>query len=130
MFPAGAEMLFKTVPVTAEEVASKDFVSAVGHPDTANILAGMLGKPVPCNRVSLALTRCDVLYVAQYIGPRLPEGTTVLPEGAKIDFVRVANMQMTPGRCPGQDCSNCNIPIFACCDKLDLWTTPLPGKGR
>lgn len=61
----------------------KDCVSFVGHADTANILG------VECHRGDLKITENDVLYVAQYMGPRLPEGATELPEGAVIEFYRV-----------------------------------------
>lgn len=57
--------------------------SIVGHADTARLLG------VECNRQSVLLNREDVLIVAQYIGPRLPEGATELPEGARIEWVRV-----------------------------------------
>ena len=57
--------------------------SIVGHPDTARLLG------VECNRQSVLLNREDELLVAQYIGPRLPEGATELPEGARIEWVRV-----------------------------------------
>ena len=123
MFPAGQGMLFKMVPVTVEEVAGKDFISVVGHPDTANILTGMLGKNVVCNRISLALNYNDVLYVAQYYGPRLAEGATKLPEGAKIDFVRITHHSTSTIPCPGQDCNNCAITMFSCCDRLDIMTS-------
>ena len=59
------------------------FVSAVGHADTAALLG------VECNRVSITLTQSDWLYVAQYKGPRLPEGTTTLPEGACFEWVSI-----------------------------------------
>lgn len=63
-------------------IASGRFVSAVGHADTAALLG------VPCNRVSVKLAQFgDWLYIAQYKGPRLPEGTTTLPEGASFDWV-------------------------------------------
>jgi len=57
--------------------------SIVGHADTARLLG------VECNRQSVLLNRGDELIVAQYIGPRLPEGATELPEGARIAWVRV-----------------------------------------
>lgn len=59
-------------------------LSVVGHADTAALLTAILGREVAMNRASLALHRGDALYVAQYNGPRLPEGATSLPEGAKI----------------------------------------------
>ena len=76
-------------PATLEEVAKSGFESVVGHQDTANVLATMLGVPVPMNRVSLKLDNNTVLYVAQVIGGRLPEGATTLPEGTQIKFLKV-----------------------------------------
>lgn len=57
--------------------------SVIGHQDLANILG------VPYNRESVTLKKGDRLYVAQVIGGRLPEGTTVLPEGFKLTYLRV-----------------------------------------
>jgi len=57
--------------------------SVVGHPDTAAVLG------VPCNRVNLTLNAGDVLYVAQLVGGRLPEGATTLPDGFKFVYYRV-----------------------------------------
>lgn len=76
-------------PATLEEVAKSGFESVVGHQDTANVLATMLGVPVPMNRVSLKLGNDTVLYVAQVVGGRLPEGATTLPEGTQIKFLKV-----------------------------------------
>lgn len=60
-----------------------DCISAVGHADTARILG------VECNRINLRLKKGDVLYVAQVLGGRLPEGSTTLPEGFKMTFLKV-----------------------------------------
>ena len=57
--------------------------SVVGHQDTANVLG------VAFNRVSLKLKEGDILYVAQLMGGRLPEGATQLPDGFTFKFVRV-----------------------------------------
>lgn len=57
--------------------------SIVGHADTARLLG------VECNRQSVMLGPDDDLIVAQYVGPRLPEGATELPEGARIEWIRV-----------------------------------------
>lgn len=84
---------FDVTPVTPEEVAQADFVSAVGHPDTARVVSGILGKEVVCQRVSIKLTPGDVLYVAQMTSGRLPEGCTTLPEGFKIDWFKVVLAQ-------------------------------------
>ena len=78
------------VPVTKEEVAASGFESVVGHQDTANVLATLLGVEVPMQRVSVRLESSDILYVAQVTGGRLPEGATALPEGVKLTFVKVS----------------------------------------
>ena len=74
--------------IRPEEVA-EDAKSCIGHPDTANIVSSILGRKVETARVSVALNPGDILYVAQYIGPRLPEGCTKLPEGAEMKFYKI-----------------------------------------
>jgi hypothetical protein len=70
-----------------EILTNNEFVSAVGHADTAQILTNMLEIPVSFNRISLNPNwDKDWLVVAQYSGPRLPEGTTCLPENGRIIF--------------------------------------------
>ena len=64
--------------------------SCVGHADIAAMLSRLIGVDVPVNRVSVSLQPGDTLIVGQYIGPRLPEGATALPEGAKIEWYRVS----------------------------------------
>ena len=59
--------------------------SIVGHPDTAAVIGNLLGIEVPVNRASINIGP-EGLLLAQYSGPRLPEGATTLPEGAKIEF--------------------------------------------
>lgn len=76
-------------PVSSNEVADADFESVVGHQDTAAVLTDMLRRPVACNRTSVRLQAGDVLFVAQVTGGRLPEGTTRLPEGFSLTFLRV-----------------------------------------
>jgi len=77
-FPA----TLKINEIEKKEIA-RNFVSIVGHPDTARILG------VPYNRVSIKLYKGDVLYVAQLQGGRLPEGSTELPEGFSFKFIKV-----------------------------------------
>jgi hypothetical protein len=71
---------------TVKGILSGGFVSGVGHTDTANIISGMLNMKVEANRITININADDILVVAQYIGPRLPEGATQLPEGAKIEW--------------------------------------------
>ena len=71
------------VPVESLPKESADCVSVVGHPDTAAVLG------VTFNRASVKLNKGDILYVAQLVGGRLPEGATSLPEGFSFKFVRI-----------------------------------------
>ncbi len=72
---------WKAYPSTAQ------IVSAIGHADTAALFSSILGIPLQQNRVSIKLTPNDnAALIGQYIGPRLPEGSTTLPEGATIEW--------------------------------------------
>ena len=73
----------KVVECSKDEALSSDNVSVVGHPDTAAVLG------VRFNRVSVKLNKGDVLYVAQIVGGRLPEGCTTLPDGFTFKFLKV-----------------------------------------
>lgn len=81
------QMLDTTTPhnIRVEPVAKipEGCISAIGHADTAHILG------VECNRINLSLNKGDVLYVAQVLGGRLPEGCTKLPEGFRMTFLKV-----------------------------------------
>ena len=65
------------------------FASIVGHADTAAIFSSLLGLDVTCNRATFMLEEDHILFVGQYKGPRLPEGATELPEGARVEWVMV-----------------------------------------
>lgn len=88
MLPLEAMNFVWVKKINPEEVPT-DVESAVGHADTARVMSGILGFEVKPNRVSIKLNESDVLYVAQYTGPRLPEGATTLPEGASLEFFEV-----------------------------------------
>jgi len=91
----GAELTIR--PIEAKEVP-KDITSAIGHADTAGLVSGLVGFEIPMNRTSVPpfeIGRVD--YLALYQGPRLPEGSTTLPEGATVNFYRLAVM----------DCDSC-----------------------
>lgn len=70
-------------------ILADEFTSAIGHQDTANVVSSLLGIKIPVNRINVSLTSKDTLIVAQYIGPRLAEGTTVLPDGARVEFKHI-----------------------------------------
>lgn len=65
-------------------------ISAIGHADTSAVLSSLLGFSVPTARVNVSLKSGDKIVVAQYVGGRLPEGATVLPEGASFRFLVVS----------------------------------------
>lgn len=67
-----------------------DAVSVIGHVDTAAVVSSILGREVPANRASIKLAQGDVLYVAQVMGGRLPEGATTIPAGMEIKFLMVS----------------------------------------
>lgn len=71
-------------PVSKEEIPA-DCVSVIGHQDLADHLG------VPMNRVNLKLSRKDNLYVAQFMGGRLPEGISLLDaeQMGAIEYFRI-----------------------------------------
>ena len=84
----------KIIPFKLEEVKCilsmqyVEIVPAVGHQNTAQIIAEMIGLPVEkvYDRKTIKLEDKDACIIAQYVGPRLPEGATELPEGATIEW--------------------------------------------
>jgi hypothetical protein len=68
---------------------SNEWTSCVGHVDTAALLTSLLGCDIPAQRTSTSLEIGDQLLVAQYNGPRLPEGAVTLPDSAKIRYILV-----------------------------------------
>jgi hypothetical protein len=80
---------FKEVTIDkAKELVNEaeEFECAIGHVDTAVVVGDMLGMALEANRTSVSIDVDEALLVAQYTGPRLPEGATTLPEGATIKF--------------------------------------------
>lgn len=76
------------VEVSAEDIPT-DAISCIGHEDTARVVGNLLNREIAANRVSITLTDNDVLYVAQVVGGRLPEGATTIPDGMTIKFYRI-----------------------------------------
>lgn len=89
--PPGATIRVEPVadPVAWLAGQADDITSVVGHADTAAVFAAVLGRPVECKRVSVSIGSDDTLLVGQYYGPRLPEGATALPAGARIVWLAV-----------------------------------------
>lgn len=93
--PEMLEICATTRELVLEEIEEfGGFRSIVGHADTAAVFSAVLGLEVQCNRATFEMEPDVLLIVGQYKGPRLPEGTTALPEGAKIEWVRVTMQGM------------------------------------
>ena len=90
-----------------------DVESVIGHKDTASVVSNIVGFETPFNRANLVMDCDDVLYVAQYKGPRLPEGATRLPEGASINFLEVTMKPKGCSGCPGYDCASCAMHFWS-----------------
>ena len=87
MLPGNSVVKFTQITTDqAKEILDNNIESFIGHTDTANVLTTILGVPILVNRASLIAQKGESFIVAQFSGPRLPEGTTSLPEGAKITF--------------------------------------------
>ena len=80
--------LVDTQPIPPEEVPA-EITSAIDHPDTARLVSSILGRHIPANRVTISLGYFDECILVRYVGPRLPEGSTTLPEGASLSFFRI-----------------------------------------
>lgn len=87
--PSSVSVTQLSVGYASHLLEQHGFQSAVGHADTAAIFASLLDVPVPCNRTTVQLASGDQAIVGQYVGPRLPEGATTLPEGASIKWMLV-----------------------------------------
>lgn len=122
MLPVEVMSFIRVRKITPDEIPT-DVESAIGHQDTAKVVSSMLGFEVKPNRVSIKMSESDVLYVAQYTGPRLPEGATTLPEGASLEFFEVTFRDKGCSGCKGYNywgtCQQC---------KLSFWLSGTPIK--
>ncbi len=119
MLPIEAMNFVRVKKINPNDVPA-DVESAIGHQDTAKVVSDILGFEVKPNRVSIKLNENDVLYVAQYTGPRLPEGATTLPEGAILEFFEVTFRKEGCRGCRGYDTGSCQT-----C-KLSFWLSGTP----
>jgi hypothetical protein len=97
--PAGTRIDVRALTEDEARERARTARSAVGHADTARVIADRLGVPVATNRDTVVLDDGDVLLVAQLRGPRLPEGATTLPAGAQLVWLQVTVGRPAP---PGE----------------------------
>lgn len=75
-------------------IDSQQTINVIGHADIDRLVRDRLKfegvNLEPGERVSVSLQEEDLLAVAQYVGPRLPEGTVTLPEGARIEWFLIS----------------------------------------
>lgn len=106
MLPVGQLGFLSVSPVDISDIPAQ-VESCIGHSDTAVVVSEILGREVPCNRASISLEEGDILYVAQVVGGRLPEGATSLPEGIELNFIKV--------EFAGRLCADCRLTSDTAC---------------
>lgn len=84
-------VLFNPIPVEQAAIIAKseEWESSLGHEDIVNVVNAQLGTSFKMNRRTDILETGDAILLAQYKGPRLPEGATTLPEGARIQYYMI-----------------------------------------
>lgn len=86
---------------------SKSALSLISHHELAQIISNILGFEIPYQENLPILTSNDILYIVQYKGPDIPEGTTVLPRTATIEFFEVSMLPYHCRGCMKDSCSFC-----------------------
>jgi hypothetical protein len=88
-FPASVKVEQLEFESAVQFAKETELVSFIGHKDTAAIVGKLLGVELPMRRETITVSKGETVLVSQYVGPRLPEGTTELPAGAEIKFLLV-----------------------------------------
>lgn len=106
LFPSQHRLLVEWWPLTTPEAAARvaehaanggAVRSALGHADLAGLVSGLLVYPLAVDRSSVTLTPGDQALVCQYRGPRLAEGTTRLPDDARLGWYWLRDWSLAPG---------------------------------
>jgi len=107
LIPEGGQI--NLIPISAQTAAfllrSSGAESYIGHAETAAVISSQLGIDVPFNRAHGSIE--DAAIIAQYVGPRLPEGATALPDGAEIRFFLAKYAARALGGNDPLTCSKC-----------------------
>lgn len=93
LFDYLTEINIKVTNINLLEIPFNDCISYVGHKDLIEVVkneASKLGKEIniELNRSNYKYAPGDVIYIIQYIGDRLPEGSKSLPENAKLKYFK------------------------------------------
>ncbi len=89
---AAASLDFRVIDLEAARRLATDAISYVGHADTADRFAEVLGRPVAAHRAPLTLRAGDVLLIGQHDQSRLVEGATTLPPEARFRWIRITRV--------------------------------------
>ena len=71
-------------------------VSAVPTADMASLLTDLLGISICHNRQSLRLSVGDTVYMASLSTGKLPMGTSTLPAGTRVQWLRITVHELVP----------------------------------
>lgn len=97
----GVYIYFKISEKTLKEyLGNKDFVSAIGHQSTADILSEILGIEIPYNRITVNLKDKDEVIVFK-LKKRPPEGKILTKEeieeiGYEFGYYKYYSSFLTP----------------------------------
>lgn len=70
-------------------LTKRNFISAIEHQSTAEILSNLLNLHIPMNRISVKMTENDAIIVFQYSDPGLEEGMITLPKNAGFKVYKI-----------------------------------------
>lgn len=76
--------------VLPRDIPKEDLESAVAYEDAARVLSTMFNTEIKVNKSSVQLDDDSDLYVANFIGGRIPDGADVLPGNMDVRFYRVS----------------------------------------
>jgi hypothetical protein len=90
--PEGGSIRYRSLSLSeARAIAQGGLTPAFGHEQSAPLVQAQLQAPEPIfARPTLRFDGPTQVLLAQYVGPRLPEGATELPEGAVIEYFLVS----------------------------------------
>ncbi|MEM7248288.1 MAG: DUF1874 domain-containing protein [Acidobacteriota bacterium] len=92
---ASASISVQRIGLAEARKLSATTESIIGHADTARVVSRELGREVPARRATVTLSAGTSCLIAQYRGPRLPEGATELPEGSELAWLMLTVDELT-----------------------------------
>ena len=78
-------------PITVNDLPD-NLESAIAKPNLAAVISQAIGREIVARRQPIRLAPGDVLFVAQYTGPRLGDDERTMPHGGVVRLFRVTVM--------------------------------------